>query len=153
MSFSWIICWLADSRIESINLQISMLCPAGEKSLSVYCSVLHNFKTVGQEYLADFIGKFQYPSSFLHEHSWNKPFPGKIWGNRCYRGCLWRTWQINRSCFLHRTAQLPGGLLREVLHNGGRRRGGACRPASWANKKSCSQKDIQQCTYPVQRCL
>ena len=102
-----------------------MWCPAGEKSLSVYCSVLHNFKTVGQEYLADFIGKFQYPSSFLQEHSWNKPFPGKIWGNRCYRDCLRRTWQINRCCFLHRTARLPGGLLREVLRYGGRRRGGA----------------------------
>ena len=125
MSFSWIICWLADSRIESINPQISMWCPAGEKSLSVYCSVLHNFKTVGQEYLADFIGKFQYPSSFLHERSWNKPFPGKIWCNRCYRDCLRRTWQINRCCFLHRTARLPGGLLREVLRYGGRRRGGA----------------------------
>jgi hypothetical protein len=88
-------------------------------------SVLHNFKTVGKEYLADFIGKFQYPSSFLHDHSWNKPFPGKIWCNRCYRDCLRRTWQINRCCFLHRTARLPGGLLREVLRYGGCRRGGA----------------------------
>ena len=30
----------------------------------VYFSVLHNIKTVGQEYLADFIGNFQYPGSF-----------------------------------------------------------------------------------------
>ena len=41
-------------------------------------TVLHNFKTIGQETLADLIGKFQYSCSFLHEHSLNKPFSGEI---------------------------------------------------------------------------